>query len=292
MKNGFIYLTVIFVIIFLFSDAFGKKTEIWKFAEFLYQNEEYEKAELEYFRYVFNSADSDSIGNAMYKIGLCNQKLGYWTDAIRYFQMTYEKYSNAPYADRSIFQIGRSYAEMDMKDNSRRYFQLLCKRYPESDLCDDADFMIGLSYLGEYKWKKGSLIFDTFSEKHKNSNLSLIATQMKEKTLKGTTLSLKSPVLGGFFSTIIPGSGQVYGTKYWDGLMAFIVNGALAYGTITSWKDDCKTTSYVLGFLNVSFYLGNIYGGYNAPKRYNMEKQKRYLQLIRNDVLKELNEMD
>jgi hypothetical protein len=54
----------------------------------------------------------------------------------------------------------------------------------------------------------------------------------------------------------------------------FFVNSLLAYATYTNFKTKNYGMGILTGVFNLSFYIGNIYGGVRSAKRYNENNMK------------------
>ena len=95
-------------------------------------------------------------------------------------------------------------------------------------------------------------------------------------------LVLKRPGVAAGLSAIIPGLGKVYAKQPKNGLVTFFTVGALGFQAASGLA--LKGVTSIYGWIYVGaasvFYLGNIYGGYYAAKRYN----QHHIQLIRNEV--------
>ena len=64
---------------------------------------------------------------------------------------------------------------------------------------------------------------------------------------------------------------------YTDGIIALGVNGALTWLFVESLHEGNITTSVLLGWLGLSFYGGNIYGGSRAAVTYNSARRRELL---------------
>ena len=80
----------------------------------------------------------------------------------------------------------------------------------------------------------------------------------------------KSPFLAGTLSALLPGSGQVYATRYKDGAMAFIVNALFISGTVVALNNENYALAAIVGGVGLPFYIGNIYGAANAANKWNL----------------------
>ncbi len=83
-------------------------------------------------------------------------------------------------------------------------------------------------------------------------------------------LSLKSPLLSGTLSALIPGAGQLYNGRYWDALLSLSFNAAFAGATYYSYKelDDIPLT-ILSGVVFLGFYIGNITNAVTDAQRIN-----------------------
>ncbi len=78
------------------------------------------------------------------------------------------------------------------------------------------------------------------------------------------------------YSAIIPGAGQIYAGKYFDGILSFAAVFLSGFGT---WyyhtKGDASVRNFFAVFTGV-FYAGNIYGGYNSASAANRDALKKF----------------
>ena len=107
-----------------------------------------------------------------------------------------------------------------------------------------------------------------------------ISFSLAEKVAEGQYLPYRSPLWCGISSALLPGSGQMFCGHYTDGIIALGMNGALAWLFYESLQEDNTTTSILLGWLSVSFYGGNIYGGSRAAVTYNSARRRELLEEI------------
>lgn len=86
--------------------------------------------------------------------------------------------------------------------------------------------------------------------------------------------SKKSPLLAGFLSAVVPGTGKMYAGRFGEGVSAFLTVGTLGAITGEQWyKHGFKDwRTLVAGSLCAVFYLGNIYGSYMSVSIENDER--------------------
>lgn len=88
----------------------------------------------------------------------------------------------------------------------------------------------------------------------------------------------KKPGLALFLSMLVPGSGKWYAGSIKTGFTSFLSVGGFIgttvyYGITTKWK---SWQPYVFGSLSLILYITDVYGSYQAAKRYN-EAEYRHL---------------
>ena len=109
-----------------------------------------------------------------------------------------------------------------------------------------------------------------------------IGSRMLLLSQEGLNLKSRSPFLGAAMSAIIPGTGKIYGGRFWDGMQAFSMVVAPAYNAyyhfnksgVKSWQGWLWTavTSW--------FYLSDIYGSVKAVKEYNEMQKFKVIQKL------------
>lgn len=79
---------------------------------------------------------------------------------------------------------------------------------------------------------------------------------------ESSQLPMKSPLLAGLLSTVIPGLGKVYTGYPTDGLLSLISIATFSYASYDGFSSggSSSTRGWVFGALAGGLYLGNIYG--------------------------------
>ena len=85
---------------------------------------------------------------------------------------------------------------------------------------------------------------------------------------KTEDVKYKSRTLAGFLS-IIPGLGYIYAGHKRSGIPSLIINSALAYTTIESFKKDNIGVGILSSLFSISFYVGNLSGSKKSADRFN-----------------------
>ena len=81
--------------------------------------------------------------------------------------------------------------------------------------------------------------------------------------------SNKSAAFAFGLSSILPGAGRIYAGRTWDGLFSFLTISSLAYQTYRYHIKNNDTGNLFFGTLTMTFYLGELFGAYQAAISYN-----------------------
>ncbi len=96
------------------------------------------------------------------------------------------------------------------------------------------------------------------------------------------TYGFKSQAVACVLSALVPGSGQIYAGKYWQGVLSFLSVAATVTGAYFAYEYGQKEIAYTLMVFSGVFYAGNIYGAYNAAMNKNFDLHAR----LRGEVTK------
>jgi TM2 domain-containing membrane protein YozV len=83
--------------------------------------------------------------------------------------------------------------------------------------------------------------------------------------------------VAGTLSAILPGSGQLYNGRLGDALLAFLLNGLFIAGITQAVTHEEFAIAGVLGFFEVGWYVGNVYGAINGAHKENRHTVETYL---------------
>ncbi len=79
----------------------------------------------------------------------------------------------------------------------------------------------------------------------------------------------KSAVFASGLSSILPGAGRIYAERTWDGLFGFLTISSLANLTYRYHIKNNDPGRLFFGTLTMTFYLGELFGAYQAAIAYN-----------------------
>jgi tetratricopeptide (TPR) repeat protein len=103
-------------------------------------------------------------------------------------------------------------------------------------------------------------------------------------------LKLKKPWKAIVLSTLVPGLGKVYAKDWKDGLISFVSIGSFGYQAYRGFsKNGIKSfKGWAMGGITMGFYLGNIFGSAKSTKKYNFNINETFQDKIRLACLDDL----
>lgn len=253
---------------------------IYRFAEYLYNNGDYLRAAGEYQRYLFTISEnrlslSDTL---LFRIGLCYQFGGDTQKAIDYYDMIIRDSPKSNFSNRAQYQIAYTYFEMGKYKESVHYIEDNIESLSLTETHLKMNRLLGVNCLYQRKWKAAHYHFKKLLS---NSGDSLTA-KLNKFAIKGEHLPYKSKIFAGLMSATIPGTGKVYANRLTDGLYSLIVIGLTGWQAYNGFhKDGIRSTKgWIYGSLCGIFYLGNIYGSTVVVKIYNKKIEDNLLMQI------------
>lgn len=93
----------------------------------------------------------------------------------------------------------------------------------------------------------------------------------------------KSHVVGGLLG-LIPGLGYAYSGEYANAARSLLLNALCIWGLVEFIEEDQWGGVAIVGFAEVTFYSGSIYGGADAAVRYNERRIQECMDAIKGDV--------
>ena len=278
---------IILLTITLLSIAYAEKPieyyapeNVRKFADFLYEQGDYLRAAGEYQRYLFYILnEAEETGQIRYKIALCYRFAGDSDQAIQNFETLLRSHPQSRFASRAYYQIGATYFLMDQFDQSTRFLREALLHINDTQQHAEAEQLIGLSYLMQKRWSEAGEVFKVLQ------GSTVIAVRDKASVYQnyaegGTLLPIRSPILAGVLSTIVPGAGRLYtGFHIGDALTSLLTVGLTGWQAYDGFRRDGlpSVKGWTLGALSGIFYVGNIYGSVISARVYNRHIEDEFL---------------
>lgn len=245
-------------------------SEILKFGNSLFQEEDYYRAITEYKRFLYLYPNTPQTHPIEYQIGFSYLKGKKWDAALPYFQKLAAELPKTSTGESAFFSIAQTYFLSQKYDAAVQEWNEFLNQYPKSHFKDFAHYQKGWAYFLQEKNTKAQTELSqikTISLKEKSSSLSTEISHWDN-------LPYRSPLLAGLFSTVLPGAGQWYDGRFWDGASALIVNSMFGYGMYATWRDEHYVAFGILTFIASGFYGGNIFSAVSSAYKFNQNAKE------------------
>ena len=225
------------------------------------------------FFYPDRFADSDILSVDKMK---CYEGLGEYSRGILY-------YDSLPSKSRDSYKMLYTYAHLqDLSGNvalALDAFERSSILMPEGESVTPYG-ELAILYLRQCRYQESLTCLE---KKYAADGILLTYEKSREVVNKASEQRLKNPSWALALS-VIPGCGYFYAGSPYNAITALILNGVLSYATYTSFKSENYGVGFILGALNLSFYIGNMVGSKQSAERYNAN-----LKRSASDELRKLN---
>ena len=251
---------------------------IKRFADFLYEQEEFQRAAGEYQRYLFSvdtlPVDTDPV---LFRIGQCFRRSNECERAITYFQNVIDDRPDAALIQQAQYQIALCYFLMERYEESNVYLLSLQPDTVERIIKNDMQHLHALNMIQLKQWDNAFITLSGIEPKNKTTS------DLFKFAYTGQHLPRKSKTLAGVYSTIVPGLGKLYCNRKVDALQSFFSTAILGWQAYDGFHKDGVSSlkGWIFGTIGGLFYLGNIYGSVVAAEIYNEEHEAQLLSTIK-----------
>ena len=255
-----------------------QSTNIRKFADYLYAQGDYLRAAGEYQRYLFSQ--STAFGNDVLRRIAESYRLGGQPDRALQFLQT------QPDSNLVRYELGATYFLIGRYDESGRFLKESQDLFQGEDYRWKSQLLIGMNKLMQKRWESAIQHFDQFDLSGTPEAVGHRVSVYKRHAEDGRDLPSKSPLLAGFLSTALPGSGRFYVGRSNDALLTVFLLGVLGWGAYDGFSENGVSSrkGWTLGTIGGIFYLGNIYGSVVAAQRHNQRTETAFLATIPLDI--------
>jgi len=234
---------------------------------------EYYRAVTEYKKLLILFPKSMMADYALYKIGMAYYHGGEYEQAAGTLALFRSKYRESPYFASAVYQQGLIYWRLNRFDKAAEAFDTAAAGASQDEK-RQAVFGKSLVELDRSN-PAGSRkeLAEFLAQNPQNVKADGIRKALTLLDQQGES-ALKSPLLAGTMSALLPGSGHIYAEHYGDGITAFFLNGLFIAGTVIAVKQENYAMAGIAGVIGLPFYLGNIYGAANAANKWNISVRK------------------
>ncbi|OQY28367.1 MAG: hypothetical protein B6244_07630 [Candidatus Cloacimonetes bacterium 4572_55] len=235
-----------------------------RFADYLFQQKDYESAVGEYTRFLIAYPDSPAV-SVCNKLIRCYEKTDRFDNALTSLQFLPDSLLST-----DCFWYRRKSKLLFQADRFGEFDNWISSRTPEMFCVDDTMMILqGAQRLKERRWKEARAFFDQADPQDRWAQEFINLANMGERVPK------KSRLTAGLLAVMVPGAGKLYLGRKSDALISLLATAATAWrGYVEFDKNGVESTSgWFYGGLGLFFYGGNIYGSYVGAKIYNQRRR-------------------
>ena len=251
---------------------------IRKFADYLHTQGDYLRAAGEYQRYLFSQPDAleDDILQRIAE----SYRLGGRPDrAVQFLETLLQ---TQPNSNLARYELGATYFSIGQYDESGRFLKESQDLFQGGEYRWKSQMLIGVNKLMQKQWESAIQHFNQFDLCGLPEVVGQRASIYKRYAEDGRALPSKSPLLAGFLSTALPGSGRVYVGRSNDALLTVFLLGVLGWTAYDGFSENGVSSrkGWTFGTLGGIFYLGNVYGSVVAAQTHNRRTEAAFLATI------------
>jgi tetratricopeptide (TPR) repeat protein len=258
-----------------------KLIEYAEFADALVGEGDYERAITEYKRVAFlaNSSVVDAWSKS--RIGQSYYEGGKWEEAASSFMAAAKDSPTMTDRRNACFRAAASYFNAGRYDESSDHLARCVSENPIADSeCRQTvhlRFLNGLNAFASGEWLGSAGEFNELAASCPDWKYRNRAYYLEAMCEDGSDLPMKHPNLAAGMSAVIPGSGQVYTGRVYDGFRHLVFNGLLIYSVYQLFKNEYYAGGYLLAGVTLPFYVGNIVGAKRAAEGRNATTRARFV---------------
>ncbi|RKU06556.1 hypothetical protein C6502_20160 [Candidatus Poribacteria bacterium] len=251
---------------------------IRKFADYLYAQGDYLRAAGEYQRYLFSqpTALEDDVLRRIaesYRLG------GQPNHAVQFLETLLQ---TQPNSNLARYELGATYFSIGQYDESVRFLKKSQDLFQGGEYRWKSQILIGMNTLMQKRWESAIQHFDQFDLSELPKTAGQRTSIYKRYAEDGRDLPSKSPLLAGFLSTALPGSGRVYVGRSNDALLTVFLLVVLGWAAYDGFSENGVSSrkGWTFGTVGGIFYLGNVYGSVVAAQTHNRRTEAAFLATI------------
>jgi tetratricopeptide (TPR) repeat protein len=253
------------------------------YADQLYTQGEYQLAALEYGRILFEAGDTLGHAEEALKLARCRQILGDVQGALLLYGYLAEGLPDGDARAEALLGAGSVYSDLGDYGYASQAYERASETTLDSDLVYRAQVLSALTPLHSFQWSESESQLARLSRSWTGER-GLFAEDLTRLAHSGEDLSHRSPFLCGLSSAVLPGSGQMLCGHTKDGIISLAMTAATGALFYLSLEEENTSTSVLLGWISLSFYGANIYGGSRAAEYYNSQRRRELLQEVYDKV--------
>lgn len=274
------------IITFAINDSSVNESRQQDYAAQLFESADYQAARRAYKRLLFFHPDTQLRDIADYRIAQSYYHQNSPEQAERLFQDFSTTHPNSELRFQSQLMLGQLQFDAKKYSLARRTLFELLHTSPDREVIPAAHYLRGWCYVYTSEWNKAIAEFRQVNGSETDTLLSKNARQLADTLLSEIPLSFKSPGAAGWFSTIIPGSGQTYVGHVKEGVLAAAVSGVFIYLAADAIRERRYVDCAGISLVGWHFYWGNRTDAQRLAKEYNEQREQEFIETLKRQVEK------
>ena len=272
---------LLFIIVFTINDVSADESRQHRYAEKLFESGDYQAARRAYKRLLFYYTDTQLRDVADYRIAQSYYHQNFPEHAERLFRDFSAIHPNSTLRFQSQLMLGQLHFDAEKYSLARRTLFELLQASKDVDVVAAAHYLRGWCYVYTSDWNKAITEFRQVN-RHETDTLQREKThQLANTILNETPLSFKSPEMAGWFSTVIPGSGQIYLGKVKEGLIAAAASGVFIYLAADAVRERRYVDCAGISLVGCYFYWGNRTDAQRLATEHNAQREREFIETLK-----------
>ncbi len=272
---------LLFIIVFAINDVSADESRQHRYAEKLFESGDYQAARRAYKRLLFYHTDTQLRDVADYRIAQSYYHQNFPEQAERLFREFSAKHPNSTLRFQSELMLGQLHFDAEKYSHARRTLFELLQASKDVDVVAAAHYLRGWCYVYTSDWNKAITEFRQVNGSGTDTVRSTKAHQLANTILNETPLSFKSPEMAGWFSTVIPGSGQIYLGKVKEGLLAAAASGVFIYLVADAVRERRYVDCAGISLVGCYFYWGNRTDAQRLATEHNVQREREFIETLK-----------
>jgi hypothetical protein len=239
------------------------------FGDYLYARGDYASAAVEYLRLLYESGDT--LGNApeALRLARCWQETGDPDRALGLYAFLGSHLPSGELRGWALMGSGSICEQLGMPGRARESYLAASAEFGDgSDRRERCLVLAALSSGRAGDWDSAAAELGALSAGSPGNP----AAALESIARRASDPPRRSGLLCGAASAILPGAGQALCGHWMDASTAFLMTAGAGALLAASLEEENTSTSIFFGWLALSFYGGNVWGGVRAAGRWNSAK--------------------
>lgn len=241
-----------------------------KYADFLYQSQQFKLAAMEFERLIFMEPENTVFRE---RLLLSYRKSGQLSQGIEHYSKWYTHSLPTP-------ELFREFTKLNLLDGRYRETAIFLGNTSVLHTNENQYYQLTATLL-QKEWLEADTLIGRYQENTWPgfSELCILAD-------KQNNINYRKPGVALALSAIVPGLGKVYSYDWKDGVISFLFVATNAFQAYRGFSKNGVNSVYgwIFGGLSAGFYAGNLYGSWKSASDYNSRAEDNIYHEIQNSV--------